>query len=388
MNPQNLFAEIKGRAAEIFSAEGLLALLEEERPLRVKFGADPSRPDLHLGHTVPLRLLRRLQQAGHEIIFVIGDFTAMIGDPTGKSKTRTSLSFAETHRNGETYFNQVAKLLDPAKTRVVYNSDWLQPLGLKDLLTLTQQYTLARLLERDDFSNRFAAKQPIGVHELLYPLLQGYDSVALRADIEIGGTDQTFNLLVGRELQRAYGQPPQQVITLPLLPGLDGREKMSKSLHNSIGISEPAPILYEKCMRVPDHLLAQYFLLTTDFAKEEYLPLLQNDIRQAHRLFAREIVRCYHGESAVDTAQAQYSRVAGGGVPEKMEVLEVPSGTLLPALIVQAGFAPTLTQARRLLEGGGITLNGKAVTDCKAAIGEEGVLCRGKTRFVRVVPKQ
>ena len=255
---------IRRSAVDIFSEEGLKKRLGSGKALKVKFGADPSRPDLHLGHTVPLRMLKHLQDAGHEIIFVIGDFTGMIGDPSGKSKTRVPLSFEETRRNGQSYFEQVTRILDPHKTRITYNSEWLNPMSFRDVLALAGKYTLARIMERDDFSNRFAANQPIGIHELLYPLMQGYDSVALKADIEVGGTDQTFNLLVGRELQKDYGQEPQEVITFPLLPGLDGREKMSKSLDNFIGINEPAEIIFEKCIKVPDSLLEDYFHLTSD----------------------------------------------------------------------------------------------------------------------------
>ena len=234
------------RGVQIFNEDSLREKLNSGKKLIIKFGADPSRPDLHLGHTVALRLLKDLQDLGHEIVFVIGDFTAMIGDPSGRSKTRPALTFDETRKNGETYFKQVAKILDPKKIRITYNSEWLAKMTFEDVVKLTGKYTVARILERDDFANRFKNNVPIGIHEFLYPLMQGYDSVALNADVEIGGTDQTFNLLVGRELQKDYGQESQDVMVLPLLVGLDGKEKMSKSLGNYIGIDEPANVMYEK----------------------------------------------------------------------------------------------------------------------------------------------
>ena len=237
------------RGVQIFNEDSLREKLNSGKKLIIKFGADPSKPDLHLGHTVALRLLKDLQDLGHEIVFVIGDFTAMIGDPSGRSKKRPALTFEETRKNGETYFRQVAKILDPKKIRITYNSEWLAKMTFEDVVKLTGKYTVARILERDDFANRFKNNVPIGIHEFLYPLMQGYDSVALNADVEIGGTDQTFNLLVGRELQKDYGQESQDVMVLPLLVGLDGKEKMSKSLGNYIGIDEPANVMYEKAMK-------------------------------------------------------------------------------------------------------------------------------------------
>lgn len=269
MNKKEQIDLILRRTVEVHNKETLIAKLNSGKKLVVKFGADPSRPDLHLGHTVPLRALKILQELGHEIVFVIGDFTAMIGDPSGKSKTRPSLSFEETRKNGETYFKQVAKILDPSKIRIAYNSEWLGKMSFKDVINLTGKYTVARILERDEFNSRFKNNIPIGIHEFLYPLMQGYDSVALHADIEIGGTDQTFNLLVGRELQRDYGQEPQDVMCFPLLVGLDGKEKMSKSLGNYIGVDESPEIMYEKAMRIPDNVLMDYFKLTTDINLDE-----------------------------------------------------------------------------------------------------------------------
>ena len=372
-------------AVDIFAREGLRQKLAEGRPLRVKFGADPSRPDLHLGHSVPLRMLRRLQDAGHEIIFVIGDFTGMIGDPSGRSKARVPLTFEQTRENGRSYFEQVAKILDVSKARVEYNSSWLGAMSFSDVLSLAGKYTLARVLEREDFARRFEEKRPIGLHELLYPLMQGFDSVALHADIEIGGTDQTFNLLVGRELQNDYGQERQEVITFPLLPGLDGAEKMSKSLDNYIGIDEPSNVMFEKCMRVPDSVLADYFRLTTDIDKQQYEEAMRRDIRSAHRLYAREILCMYHGEESVEAAEHRYDSVAGGAAPENMESLCIDTASMpLAEVLKLTGFAQSGSQARRLVEGGGIKVNGQTAVDAYIALSGEAVISRGKNRFVKV----
>lgn len=385
MSRDSIFDLIRRSAVDIFSEEGLQRRLEGGKSLKIKFGADPSRPDLHLGHTVPLRMLRRLQDAGHEVIFVIGDFTGMIGDPSGKSKTRVPLTFEETRRNGQSYFEQVTKILDPARASITYNSEWLSPMRFEDVLKLAGQYTLARIMERDDFAKRYANNQPVGLHELLYPLMQGYDSVALSADIEVGGTDQTFNLLVGRELQKAYGQTPQEVITFPLLPGLDGAEKMSKSLDNYIGVDEPPALMFEKCMKVPDSILPDYFRLTTDIPESEYTALLTEDIRQAHFVYAREIVRLYHGEDAVNTAQQRYVIVASGKTPDHMEVLFIAEGkATLVDLLKRAGFASSSSDARRLIEGKGIKLDGETVSDINLVVQTEAVLSRGKNRFVQI----
>lgn len=387
MSADTLFETIRRNAVEIYSEEGLKTRFASGKSLKIKLGADPSRPDLHLGHTVPLRMLRRMQDAGHEIIFVIGDFTGMIGDPTGKSKTRVPLTFEQTRHNGQSYFEQVTKILDPAKTRITYNSEWLSPLNFADVLSLTAKYTLARIMERDDFAGRFANNQAIGLHELLYPLMQGYDSVALEADIEVGGTDQTFNLLVGRALQKDYGQEPQEVITFPLLPGLDGKEKMSKSLDNYIAIDEPAATMFEKCMRVPDSVLAEYYQLTTDLPEQRYELAMQQDLLEAHKIYAREIVRLYHGEDAVTAAEQRYADVAKGAVPKSIPVVTFPSGQSVSLIDVlkQAGFAASNSEARRLIEGKGIQLNGEVVTDIHCLIRENITLRRGKNRFLRVV---
>lgn len=385
MDNHRLFDSIKRNAVDIFSVEGLQKRLASGKPLKIKFGADPSRPDLHLGHTVPLRMLRRLQDAGHEVIFVIGDFTGMIGDPSGRSKTRIPLTFEQTRLNGQSYLEQVSKILDPAKARITYNSEWLSQMCFGEVLKLAGKYTLARILERDDFAKRYAENQPVGLHELLYPLMQGYDSVALAADIEVGGTDQTFNLLVGRELQKDYGQEPQEVITFPLLPGLDGVEKMSKSLDNYIGVDEPAEIMFEKCMKVPDRILSEYFRLTTDIAEDEYACWLEQDLRQAHFVYAREIVRVYHGEGAVSQAEQRYVSIASGRAPDYMGVITITqSEASIVDLLKEAGFAGSNSEARRLIEGKGVKLGGKTVNDVNLCVRSDAVLSRGKNKFVQI----
>jgi len=388
MGNLSLFETVKRGAVDIFSEEGLQKRLASGKSLKIKLGADPSRPDLHLGHSVPLRMLRKLQDAGHEIIFVIGDFTGMIGDPSGRNKTRPPLSLEETRINGQSYFKQVTKILDPLRARITYNSEWLGKMDFAEVLKLAGKYTLARILERDDFASRYANKQPVGLHELFYPLMQGYDSIALHADIEVGGTDQTFNLLVGRELQNDYGQEPQEVITFPLLPGLDGIEKMSKSLDNYIGIDEPAEIIFEKCMKVPDSILADYFRLTTDIAEDEYDCLLTSSIRGAHFVYAREIVRLYHGENAISRSEQRYHSIASGKAPDGMSIITVDGNEIsIVDLLRQAGLASSNSDARRLIEGGGIKLDGQMLSDINMMVNHDGVLSRGKNRFVQILFK-
>ena len=385
MENTDLFETVKRIAVDIFSEESLQKRLASGKSLKIKLGCDPSRPDLHLGHSVPLRVLRKMQDAGHEIIFVIGDFTGMIGDPSGQSKTRPQLTLEETRDNGRSYFQQVSKILDPAKARITYNSEWLGKMDFADVLKLAGKYTLARILERDDFSVRYLQKQPIGLHELFYPLMQGYDSVALDADIEVGGTDQTFNLLVGRELQRDYGQDPQEVITFPLLPGLDGVEKMSKSLGNYIGIDEAAETIFEKCMKVPDSILSAYFRLTTDIAKDEYSRIISDDIRQAHFVYAGEIVKMYHGEKAVEQAEKRYLSIASKQAPDEMVVLKVYGDDVsIIELLKQANFSTSSSDARRLIKGGGIKINGETVRDQNMTVQNNAILSRGKSNFIRI----
>jgi len=385
MSNSSLFETVRRSAADIFSEEGLKRRFACGKPQKIKFGADPSRPDLHLGHSVPLRILRKLQEAGHEIIFVIGDFTGMIGDPSGRSKTRMPLSFEETRQNGKSYFEQVTKILIPGKARITYNSEWLSALNFKDILNLSGKYTLARIMERDDFANRYSANKPVGLHELLYPLMQGYDSIALNADIEAGGTDQTFNMLAGRELQKNYGQTPQEVITFPLLPGLDGINKMSKSLDNYIGIDEAADAVFKKCMKVPDNILPVYFQLTTDFPENEYIKIINSDIRQAHFSYAREIVRMYHGEDSVLHAEECYRSIARGRAPDSINryTIEKTEESIVKILIF-AGLASTNSEARRLIKEGGIKKDGRTIEDFNLIIQDDCIISRGKNKFVQI----
>ena len=398
MNKKDQIDLILRRTVEVHNKDTLIKKLNSGKKLVVKFGADPSRPDLHLGHTVPLRALKILQELGHEIVFVIGDFTAMIGDPSGKSKTRPSLSFEETRKNGETYFKQVAKILDPKKIRIAYNSEWLAKMSFEDVINLTGKYTVARILERDDFNNRFKNNIPIGIHEFLYPLMQGYDSVALHADIEIGGTDQTFNLLVGRELQRDYGQDPQDVMCFPLLVGLDGKEKMSKSLGNYIGVDEPAEVMYEKAMRIPDDVLMNYFKLTTDLNLDDIEKIMKEDVVEAHKIYAREIIKMYHGEEFISLAEKRYSTVANGGIPENIEEVEidkslVENGILLTDLLVLTKIVPSKSEGRRMIEQNGISINGSKENDVTKQItidvfeNNALIIQKGKKQFKKIILK-
>lgn len=398
MNKKDQIDLILRRTVEVHNKDTLIKKLNSGKKLVVKFGADPSRPDLHLGHTVPLRALKILQELGHEIVFVIGDFTAMIGDPSGKSKTRPSLSFEETRKNGETYFKQVAKILDPKKIRIAYNSEWLAKMSFEDVINLTGKYTVARILERDDFNNRFKNNIPIGIHEFLYPLMQGYDSVALHADIEIGGTDQTFNLLVGRELQRDYGQEPQDVMCFPLLVGLDGKEKMSKSLGNYIGVDEPAEVMYEKAMRIPDDVLMNYFKLTTDLNLDDIEKIMKEDVVEAHKVYAREIIKMYHGEEFISLAEKRYSTVANGGIPENIEEVEidkslVENGILLTDLLVLTKIVLSKSEGRRMIEQNGISINGSKENDVTKQItidvfeNNALVIQKGKKQFKKIILK-
>ncbi len=398
MNKKEQIDLILRRTVEVHNKETLIEKLNSGRKLVVKFGADPSRPDLHLGHTVPLRVLKILQELGHEIVFVIGDFTAMIGDPSGKSKTRPSLSFEETRKNGETYFKQVAKILDPSKIRIAYNSEWLGKMLFEDVIKLTGKYTVARILERDDFNSRFKNNIPIGIHEFLYPLMQGYDSVALHADIEIGGTDQTFNLLVGRELQRDYGQEPQDVMCFPLLVGLDGKEKMSKSLGNYIGVDESPEIMYEKAMRIPDDVLIDYFKLTTDMNLEEVKKIIEKDVVEAHRVYAREIIKMYHGEEFIKQAEERYKKVAKGEIPDNIEEIKIEksiidNGISLPDLLLLSKLVPSKSEGRRMIQQNGISINENKENNLERVITindfDENslIIQKGKKQFKKVVIK-
>ena len=380
---------IKRKSVQIFSGDELEKKLKSGKKLIIKFGADPSRPDLHLGHTVPLRVLKTFQDLGHEIVFVIGDFTAMIGDPTGKSKTRPALTFEETRKSAETYLKQVTKILDKEKTRIEYNSKWLSKMNFEDIIKLSSKYTVARIMERDDFKNRFENNLPLSMHELLYPLMQGYDSVALNADIEIGGTDQTFNLLVGRELQKDYDQDSQVVITFPLLVGLDGKEKMSKSLGNYIGIDESPEIMYEKAMKIPDEVLIEYFKLTTDIDMEVAKEWINENIVEAHKKYARKIIKMYHGEKFIKQAEEKYKIIANGGIPSNIKTVKLSDDIQkisICDLLVKVEFAKSKGEAKRMIQGKGVKINSQLIEDINKVINlnKEVILQFGKNKFIKI----
>ena len=381
---------IKRKAVQIFSVEDLEEKIKSGKKLKIKFGADPSRPDLHIGHSVPLRVLKQFQDIGHEIIFVVGDFTAMIGDPSGNSKTRPALTFEQTRKSAESYMEQAIKILDKDKTKIVFNSEWLSKMNFEDVIKLTSKYTVARIMERDDFKNRFENNLPLSMHELLYPLMQGYDSVALNADIEIGGTDQTFNLLVGRELQRDYDQEPQVVMTFPLLVGLDGKEKMSKSLDNYIGITDAPFDKFEKSMKIPDDILIQYFDLATDLPTEEIDKIMAGDIREAHFRFAKELLAMYDKESDFEEIKERYLRIANGGIPQDIEVFEINENTInICDLLVRIGFSNSKSEAKRMILGRGVKLDSVLIEDVNKSIKieNEKVIQFGKNKFKKVIFK-
>lgn len=378
---------IKRKAVQIFSEEDLDRKINSGKKLTIKLGADPSRPDLHIGHSVVLRVLKLFQDMGHEVVFVVGDFTGMIGDPSGKSKTRPALTFEQTRKSAETYLEQATKILDKNKTRIAFNSEWLSKMNLEDVIKLTSKYTVARIMERDDFKNRFENNLPLSMHELLYPLLQGYDSVELKADIEIGGTDQTFNLLVGRELQKDYGQESQVVMTFPLLVGLDGKEKMSKSLDNYIGLTDSPFEKFEKSMKIPDNVLRQYFELATDLPTDEINKIMSGDIREAHLQFAKELLKMYDDVNEFESIKERYMNIAKGEIPENIEEIKMEEKELnICELLLKTGFANSKSEAKRMILGNGIKVDGKVVTDINKAIeiANGKVIQFGKNRFKKI----
>ncbi len=369
--------------------------LKNKEPLKVKFGADPSAPDIHLGHTVPLQKLRQFQDLGHHVIFLIGDFTALIGDPSGKSSTRPRLSEEEVKENARTYMDQVYKILDKEKTRVVYNASWLSTLTFSDVIELSAKYSVARMLERDDFKTRFKDEKPIYIHEFLYPLMQGYDSVALHADIEIGGTDQKFNLLVARELQREYGQEPQAILTLPLLVGTDGEHKMSKSLNNYIGIYEPPQEIYGKVMSIPDTLMPDYFLLALRYPQEEVdsikKGLEQGELnpRNLKARLAAEIVTLYYDADEAQKAAEEFDKVFKmREAPDEMEEVQVSTDKptmWVVRLLSGADMTQSNREARKLIQSGGVYIDSERVTDVDLELPPgEYVVRVGKRRFKKV----
>lgn len=378
---------IKRKAVQIISEEDLDKKINSGKKLTIKLGADPSRPDLHIGHSVVLRVLKQFQDMGHDVVFVVGDFTGMIGDPSGRNKTRPALTFEQARKSAETYLEQASKILDKSKTKMVFNSEWLSKMNFEDVVKLASKYTVARIMERDDFKNRFENNLPLSMHELLYPLMQGYDSVKLKADIEIGGTDQTFNLLIGRELQKAYGQESQVVMTFPLLVGLDGKEKMSKSLDNYIGLADTPFEKFEKSMKIPDIALRQYFELATDLPMEEIDKIMEKDIRTAHMEFARELLKMYDEESAFEEIKSRYESIAKGNIPDNMEQIEINEKSLnVCDVLVRVGFANSKSEAKRMILGKGVKVDGELVEDYNKTIdlSESKVIQFGKNRFIRI----
>ena len=379
---------IKRKAVQIFSKEDLDKKINSGKKLTIKLGADPSRPDLHIGHSVVLRVLKGFQDMGHEVVFVVGDFTGMIGDPSGKSKTRPALTFEQTRESAKSYFEQATKILDKNKTKIVFNSEWLSKMNFEDVIKLTSKYTVARIMERDDFKNRFENNLPLSMHELLYPLMQGYDSVHLNADIEIGGTDQTFNLLVGRELQKDYGEEPQVVMTFPLLVGLDGKEKMSKSLDNYIGLTDTPFEKFEKSMKIPDEVLREYFELATDLPNDKIDEIMNGDIREAHIAFAKELIRMYDDINVFDDVKERYMKIAKGEIPQNIEKVKIEENELnICDLLIKIGFANSKSEAKRMILGNGIKINGEVVTDINIKISFENdvVVQFGKNKFKQVI---
>ena len=389
-----ILAELKRGVEDIYSEADLIEKLKENRPLRVKLGADPTAPDIHLGHTVVLNKLRQFQNFGHEVIFLIGDFTATVGDPSGKNATRPPLSREDVLRNAETYKEQIFKILDPQKTRIVFNSEWLGQLGTVGMIRLASNYTVARMLERDDFKKRFANQQSIAIHEFIYPLLQGHDSVALEADVELGGTDQTFNLLIGRELQKSAGQKPQVAMTLPLLVGLDGEKKMSKSLGNYIGVTEAPSEMFGKIMSISDELMWDWYNLLSFRPLVEIAQLKAGveagkNPRDVKILLAKEIIARFHNEDAANAAEQEFiNRFQKGAMPDEMPEFTFEGEIGLATLLKEAGLVPSTSEAIRSAQQGGVKIDGEKVDDVRQNAQKGTFVYQvGKRKFARVTVK-
>jgi tyrosyl-tRNA synthetase len=385
----------KRRCSELLpEADWLSKLVRSEAtgvPLRIKLGLDPTAPDIHLGHTVVLNKLRELQDLGHTVIFLIGDFTSMIGDPSGRNTTRPPLTREQIEANAKTYQAQAGLILDSAKTEIRYNSEWSDPLGARGMIQLASRYTVARMMERDDFSKRFKAGTPISVHEFLYPLMQGYDSVALKSDLELGGTDQKFNLLVGRALQAEYGQEPQCIMTMPLLEGLDGVEKMSKSKGNYIAVAEPPNSMFAKIMSISDDLMWKYFDLLSFRSPEEIAALRRQTAdgrnpRDAKVMLAKELTQRFHGAAAAEDGESDFNLRARGGIPDDIEAVALEGAPLaIGSLLKQARLAPSTSEAMRLIEGGGVRVDGAVVSDRGLRLPAGTFVVQvGKRKFARV----
>ena len=387
---ESQLALIKRGTAEIISEEDLIAKLKQNRPLNVKAGFDPTAPDLHLGHTVVLQKMKHFQELGHNVTFLIGDFTGMIGDPTGKSETRKPLTKEQVIANAETYKEQVFKILDPKKTKICFNSTWLEPLTMKETLSLMAKFTVARIIERDDFQKRYKAGEPIGMHEFMYPIMQGFDSVNMNTDVELGGTDQKFNLLVGRDLLRQYGKEAQVAITMPIIEGLDGVQKMSKSLGNYVGISESPKEMFGKLMSITDDLMFRYYELLSDMSLQD-IEKMKKDIETgdfhpmtAKKNLAKEIVARYHGTKAGAEAEEEFVRVfSNKNIPTDIEEYKI-QGTFLD-IILALNFASSKSEARRLAEQGGIHFENEKIYDLTTAPDHEGILKVGKRKFAKLI---
>ncbi len=389
-----LAISLRGCEELLPQADWLKKLVRSEAtgtPLRVKLGLDPTAPDIHIGHTVVLNKMRQLQDLGHTVIFLIGDFTSMIGDPSGRNTTRPALTREQIEANAQTYYAQASLVLDPQRTEIRYNSEWSDALGARGMIQLASRYTVARMLERDDFTKRYKAGTPISVHELLYPLMQGYDSVALKSDLELGGTDQKFNLLVGRALQSEYGQEPQCVLTMPLLEGLDGVEKMSKSKGNTIGITEDANTMFAKLLSISDDMMWRYFTLLS-FRSEAQIAQLRNEVAQGRNpkeakvLLAKEITARFHDAVSAERAEADFELRARGGVPQDIPELALGGAPLaIGSLLKQARLAPSSSEALRLVEQGGVRIDGAAVSDKGLKLPAGAYVVQvGKRKFARI----
>lgn len=374
--------------------EKLANSIKTNKPLTIKLGLDPTAPDIHLGHAVVLRKIKQMQDLGHEVVIIIGDFTGKIGDPSGKSKTRTALSDEQVKENAKTYFEQIFKILDKSKTTVRYNSEWLSKLNFEDILKLAATITVARMLERDDFQNRFSNNTPIGIHEFFYPLMQAYDSVELKADIELGGTDQTFNILMGRTLQKSVGQPQQIAMFMPLLEGLDGVEKMSKSLGNYIGVFEPSEVMFKKVMEVPDNLILKFYELTTDEHPSKIAEIKQSlangaNPRDIKLHLAETITRLYHSEEEVAKAKDYYDKAfSKKDIPDHLPELKVEKGTTLINIIplfVERKITASNSEFRRLVKQGGVQLNQKRLYNLETELQNQDVLKIGKKHFIKII---
>jgi tyrosyl-tRNA synthetase len=378
-------------AVEVISPAEFAAKAALERPLRIKLGMDPTAPDLHLGHSLTLKKLRDFQRAGHTVIFLVGDFTAMIGDPTGRSEARPPLSREQITRNAETYRGQAFQILDPDRTEVRFNSEWMNELGVRQLIEIAAHISVARLLERDDFEKRLADEEPLFLHELLYPMIQGYDSVALQADIEIGGTDQKFNMLLGRELQRHFGQTPQVVMTMPLLEGLDGVRKMSKSVGNYVGLTDKPEDMYGKLMSIPDRLTVRYYELLTAAPPQEIAAVKSGELHpmEAKKRLAEAIVKEYHGDDAAARAREYFeSKHQRREIPPSVQVYRIAEDLWICELMKQLQFTTSSSEARRLVSQGAVRVDGRTITDVNFRFvpGEHKVLEVGKRRVARIEP--